>query len=195
MVEVAQCWNDFVRIADDEKDKAGKEIQGLHDLIEQQSQNLKKSSLEIRKRDKQAQEAMKHYKDIEENSLNVATENKRLIDQMKGMKADLEGSKQHISILTEKSRTYSIKLDEAISEQKSFYEQSLKSHSTTLKEVEMEGNQRRVGTDAIEAALEKNRKKREEMQKCIDSIRDEGRFQNLKSQYSKYSNSAPPTNI
>ncbi|CAM1502000.1 Fc.00g039840.m01.CDS01 [Cosmosporella sp. VM-42] len=171
MQQVAEYWNECMRIAEDERDDANWEIERLQSEMRQQEERLNKSLQLLSEKEVQFQSTQAHCKELEDQEAQVATEKLRLSGEVESLRNQLNESKKRAATLGDKSRTYRTKLNEAIAEQQALFLRSRAFYQEAQQELQKEKNNRAIHAQTIDKALEASRQKREELKQCFQDFR------------------------
>lgn len=172
-----------MQIDEDEKYKSTCEIEELRNEIHRQEQKLNKSLHLLSEKDTQLQTIEKRCQELETCGEKTAAENQQLTAELGALQDQLGEAKQHEAKLSEKSRTYRMKLNEAISEQQTLFTRSRTFYQECLEELQKEKSNRAEHALSVDKALETSRKKREEVKECFQQFRHEMELESQKSRF------------
>ncbi|OAA51844.1 hypothetical protein NOR_00437 [Metarhizium rileyi] len=171
MHQVAQYWNECISIAEEEKAQARLEVDQLREDLRRQQAKLKESHQLLDRERAQRRDCEQQLKDSEEKNAAIVLENSTLVQESATIKEEVRSSKERAAILTEKSKTYRAKLNEAILEQQRLFIQAKEFYHDSIEKLRQENDARVLETKAIEAALTNSREKREQIKRCMDELR------------------------
>lgn len=171
MHQVAQHWNECIQIAEDERNQANWEIERLQQRLQRQELKLSESQSLLGKKQRELENAERQCHQLEENDSHMMNENQRLSDEVEALHGQLSESQARATELREKQRQIRDKLNEAIQEQQDLYKRSQTFYEDSLSELRRENEKRVADSTKIDEALEKGRRKREEMMGCLQELR------------------------
>ncbi|KID78102.1 uncharacterized protein G6M90_00g039010 [Metarhizium brunneum] len=171
MQQVAQYWNECINIAEEEKAQARLEIDQLREDLRRQYVKLTEARHQLDNEQAGRKDSEKKLKHSEEKVAEVLLENSTLSQRLSTMQEELRSTKERDAILTEKSRTYRTKLNEAILEQQRLFLQAKEFYHDSIQELRQENETRVAESKAIDTALTNSREKREQMRHCFDELR------------------------
>lgn len=171
MHQVTQYWNECISIAEEEKAQAKLEIDQLRDELRQQHTKLQEAQQLLETERTERQDMDKTLKEVEEKNVEAMLENSTMCEESTALKEQLRSSKERAAVLTEKSKTYRTKLNEAILEQQRLFLQAKEFYHESIQKLRQENENRVAETKVIETALANSREKREKMRHCLDELR------------------------
>ncbi|KAK9440906.1 hypothetical protein VB005_05541 [Metarhizium brunneum] len=171
MQQVAQYWNECINIAEEEKAQARLEIDQLREDLRRQYVKLTEARHQLDNEQAGRKDSEQKLKHSEEKVAEVLLENSTLSQRLCTMQEELRSTKERDAILTEKSRTYRTKLNEAILEQQRLFLQAKEFYHDSIQELRQENETRVAESKAIDTALTNSREKREQMRHCLDELR------------------------
>ncbi|KAF5134431.1 hypothetical protein E5D57_005065 [Metarhizium anisopliae] len=171
MQQVAQYWNECINIAEEEKAQARLEIDQLREDLRRQYVKLTEARHQLDNEQAGRKDSEQKLKHSEEKVAEVLLENSTLSQRLSTMQEELRSTKERDAILTEKSRTYRTKLNEAILEQQRLFLQAKEFYHDSIQELRQENETRVAESKAIDTALTNSREKREQMRHCLDELR------------------------
>ncbi|KAK8919474.1 hypothetical protein VCV18_008300 [Metarhizium anisopliae] len=171
MQQVAQHWNECINIAEEEKAQARLEIDQLREDLRRQYAKLTEARHQLDNEQAGRKDSEQKLKHSEEKVAEVLLENSTLSQRLSTMQEELRSTKERDAILTEKSRTYRTKLNEAILEQQRLFLQAKEFYHNSIQKLRQENETRVAESKAIETALTNSREKREQMKHCLDELR------------------------
>ncbi|KIE03558.1 hypothetical protein MAJ_00089, partial [Metarhizium majus ARSEF 297] len=171
MQQVAQYWNECISIAEEEKAQARLEIDQLREDLRRQYAKLTEARHQLDNEQAGRKDSEQKLKHSEEKVAEVLLENSTLSQKLSTMQEELRLTKERDAILTEKSRTYRTKLNEAILEQQRLFLQAKEFYHDSIQKLRQENETRVAESKAIETALTNSREKREQMRHCLDELR------------------------
>ncbi|TWU77732.1 hypothetical protein ED733_008530 [Metarhizium rileyi] len=151
--------------------EAALEVDQLREDLRRQQAKLKESHQLLDRERAQRRDCEQQLKDSEEKNAAIVLENSTLVQESATIKEEVRSSKERAAILTEKSKTYRAKLNEAILEQQRLFIQAKDFYHDSIEKLRQENDARVLETKAIEAALTNSREKREQIKRCMDELR------------------------
>ncbi|KAK5995138.1 hypothetical protein PT974_03533 [Cladobotryum mycophilum] len=171
MNQVAEHWNECVRITEDETIQANLEIERLQEDLHFQGQQLQESRVTLDHINEELHNVESLYKKLQDDDSRVIGENKTLSNEIESLRNELSESKSRSETLADKYRTYKSRLSEAIREQKDLFISCRNQYQEMIGQLRKESERKIVDSEAVDKALDESRKKREEMKKCIGELR------------------------
>ena len=175
MHQVAQYWNECLRISEEEKLLADSEVERLQETLRVQDSKLDESRSMLRDKEGQIKRFQERCEGLEDQGQRASDDRKRLDAEAQSLRNQLSESQERATVLEEKYRTYRLKLNEAISEQQNLFRRSQTYYQDAMAELHREKEKHFTDSEAIEKALETSHKKREEIKNCMDEFRAESR--------------------
>ena len=177
MHQVAQYWNECLRISEEEKLLADSEVERLQETLRVQDSKLDESRSILRDKEGQIKRIQERCEGLEDQGQRVSDDRKRLDAEAQSLRNQLTESQERATVLEGKYRTYRLKLNEAISEQQNLFRRSQTYYQDAMAELHREKEKHFTDSEAIEKALETSQKKREEIRNCMEGFRAESRYE------------------
>ncbi|CAG9999023.1 unnamed protein product [Clonostachys byssicola] len=190
MQQLAQYWNECLKIAEEEKAEANEEIERLQIEMRSQSRKLEEARLRLGQKEVQVNELESQNAELKEHDDGTISQNAKLTEEVDELRKELSDSNTKISHLGEKCKSFKDKINEVLTEQQTLYGQVEASFQAAVTELEREKAKRETDVKEIDSALDLCEKKREEMKREFDDIhaRDQYEIQQSKQTISLLTN-------
>lgn len=173
MNQVAQYWNECIRLTDEEKVQASWEIEQLQAHVHQQRLKLDEANQKIGQEESQRQETKKQFEELQKEHLQVVSVNANLNEEIISIKSELQASKQRAASLNEKCRVYRAKLNETILEQQTLFKETKSFYDDSIYAIRAEGEKHASQTAMIDEALRVSRQKSDKLRAAVQDTRRE----------------------
>ncbi|CAI6098040.1 unnamed protein product [Clonostachys chloroleuca] len=170
MQQLAQYWNECLKIAEEEKSEANEEIERLQIEMRGQSRKLEEARLLLSQKEVQVNELESQNSVLKEHDNGTTSQNAKLTEEVDELRKELSNSNIKISHLGEKCKTFKDKINEVLTEQQTLYGQVESSFQAAVTELEQEKAKRETDVKEIDNALDLCEKKREQMKREFEDI-------------------------
>ncbi|CAH0052869.1 unnamed protein product [Clonostachys solani] len=190
MQQLAQYWNECLKIAADEKSEANEEIERLQIEMRGHSRKLEEAQLLLSQKEVQVNELESQNAELKEHDNGTTSQNSKLTEEVDELRKELSNSNTKISDLGEKCKTFKKKINEVLTEQQTLYGQVESSFHAAVTELRQEKAKRETDVKEIDSALDLCEKKREQMRREFDDIhaRDQNEIHQSKQTISLLTN-------
>ncbi|KAF5026146.1 hypothetical protein F66182_1794 [Fusarium sp. NRRL 66182] len=170
---MAQNWNECIRIAEVEFHEANREITRLENELHYAGEALDMAWQDVSERDSLIQESEARCKKLQDEVSCAENEVQRLHVEVKFLRLDLENSQKNATAIHDMYREDRARMNEAIAEQQHLFSRARDLYNETDKELQKERGSRTAEVKALEQALEYSQKEREELKSCTERHRAE----------------------
>lgn len=170
MQQLAQYWNECLKIAEEEKLEANEEIGRLQTEMRSQSRKLGEARVLLGQKEVQINDLESQNSELKEHDNGTTSQNTKLTEEVDELRKELSNSNIKISHLGEKCKTFKDKINEVLTEQQTLYGQVESSFQAAVTELEQEKAKRETDVKEINNALDLCEKKREQMKREYEDI-------------------------
>ncbi|KAL7951785.1 hypothetical protein V8C42DRAFT_305219 [Trichoderma barbatum] len=171
MQQVAEHWNECIKITEEETLEARRDIRKFQDKIQLQEQELENASNLLGQREaKLCELETLNIKLVEDNS-QATRENEGLTAKLKSLADNLSEEKNRSKLAHDKCTDYRNKINEVIREQKAHFLHAQTFFRETIAQLREENERKTTSSNDVDKALKSSAKKREEMKKCMEEYR------------------------
>lgn len=171
MQQVAQYWNECIRVIEEEKECANWEIEKLQENIRFQDRKLKDSESTAKKRELVIEETENQRRKFEALNSQASQVNQKLELEIQSLQQQLADSSKGNTEIAEKYRVCRSKLNEAIEEQHTLHQRARTFYDKMMTKLQDDNKKPAISSESIERAIAIGQAKRKEMQECLAELK------------------------
>lgn len=164
MRNVAEYWNECIRISEEEVDDLHYRNDRLREQVVLHRRQMNEAERIVRQQQGHIQDMEGRYKVLEMRDSHLSEQNNGLTQQVEDLRHKLSGVKSHMS---EKCTNLKLKLNEAIEEQQRLFIKSQTDSRNIVASIEEEKTQRASERQRFDEALERSIQQRTEMKELL----------------------------